>query len=918
VVLLSLLFLAACGGGSSATNGPTGGSQTGSQTTPTAPTVAMSAGATQVVVGGSLTLTVVASNATQFVISDNCDTQTTTVQATGVAQPVQVTAPATPGTCTYTATASGTGGQAAVTSGPITVQPSTATTVSMTASEQTITSGQPVTLTVTVANASSVYITNSVTNASIPISAAGGTASVNPAQSTTYTVTATGANNQQATAQVTVAVVSVSVTASPTTVVSGNSTTLTVTAVNAAQVVITDNVDSVTNTLPGTGGTYSPKPTATTTYTATATNGSVTATATVKVAVNATAAATPINHVIFLMQENRTFDTYFGMLNKYRASQSTSGQAWNIGDNGTEYDVDGIAGADGVVGNFPSPAGIPNPNTNNASDAVTCPTSGPTSGTWEGIACTEGAVIYPATSYQLFRFASSCIDDMSSDWLASFGDVSKYDFTTGRKIYMDGFVHTAQNYADSCNNPADPTTPFCGDGNLSQDLLGQRAMGYYDEGFLNYYYYMASQFALSDRWFSPVASKSTPNRIATMTGGTTQGLVYDPFKDDNFTTQLNIPTIFGKLAKAGVSWRIYYGMTDGGCTDPDGDCGTSKLSAFPSITFADFQESYQYLYAPATPGVCNPPTIPSLQAVGDKTNAFCIDATHIVPIGQYPNGQYFKDVASGTTCAPGQAGNCLPSFVFIEPAYGVSDEHPGSGQSILSGEAEVAKLINALMATATNSGYGAWQDSVFFLSYDEGGGPFDHVPPVPNHSNDFTGVGTGITSAAELSSIPDISSIAVNPDTDYPCPAPINPVTLAQTPSLTPTPCDLLSHGTTYADPGYNLNGEIDAASAPSLGGQGFGAQLGFRLPNMVISPFTKRHYVSHVPMDHTAVIRFVEDNFIGDGKYLTLRDAAQPKLADPNLGFFDFVTPPWATPPAASQLPAVQSIGTTCTPASM
>ena len=60
------------------------------------------------------------------------------------------------------------------------------------------------------------------------------------------------------------------------------------------------------------------------------------------------------------------------------------------------------------------------------------------------------------------------------------------------------------------------------------DTEGQRAMGYYDEGFLNYYYYMASQFAVSDRWFSPVASKSIDNRIATFTGGTTQGLVQDP------------------------------------------------------------------------------------------------------------------------------------------------------------------------------------------------------------------------------------------------------------------------------------------------------------------------------------------------------------------------------------------------------
>ena len=44
----------------------------------------------------------------------------------------------------------------------------------------------------------------------------------------------------------------------------------------------------------------------------------------------------------------------------------------------------------------------------------------------------------------------------------------------------------------------------------------------------------------------------------------------------------------------------------------------------------------------------------------------------------------------------------------------------------------------------------------------------------------------------------------------------------------------------------------------------GFAAQIGFRVPNMVISPFTRRHYVSHIPMDHTAIIKFVENRFIG------------------------------------------------------
>jgi phospholipase C len=62
----------------------------------------------------------------------------------------------------------------------------------------------------------------------------------------------------------------------------------------------------------------------------------------------------------------------------------------------------------------------------------------------------------------------------------------------------------------------------------------------------------------------------------------------------------------------------------------------------------------------------------------------------------------------------------------------------------------------------------------------------------------------------------------------------------------------------------------------------------------MIISPFTRAHYVSHTPMDHTAIIKFVESRFIGPNAHLTNRDAAQPNL----LEFFDFVNVPWKTPP--------------------
>jgi hypothetical protein len=66
--------------------------------------------------------------------------------------------------------------------------------------------------------------------------------------------------------------------------------------------------------------------------------------------------------------------------------------------------------------------------------------------------------------------------------------------------------------------------------------------------------------------------------------------------------------------------------------------------------------------------------------------------------------------------------------------------------------------------------------------------------------------------------------------------------------------------------------------------------------------------------MDHTAVIKFVENRFIGGAAHLTARDAAQPDLLD----FFDFNTIPWAvppTPPVPYSDPAGKS---SCTPASL
>lgn len=596
----------------------------------------------------------------------------------------------------------------------------------------------------------------------------------------------------------------VNLSASPASISAGASSTLTVSATNATSVTLTGS-DGSSYTLSSTGGTQIVTPSTTTTYTADASGAGGSATASTTVTVGSQGGPNPINHVIFMLQENHSFDNYFGMLNPYR-----SANGYTVSEDGHTYTVDGI---DDKL------------NTTNVTD--------------EGV------------SIPLFKLKSSCVDDMSSAWLESYGDVNRYNFLTTRPILMDGFVHNAEGFAKNCNASGTCSGAFT-------DTEGKRAMGYYDEGFLNYDYYMASQFAVSDRWFSPISSKSIPNRIATFSGGTTQGLVFDPGTNDHLP-QLGIQTIFQELDNAGVSWKIYYSATQGFCTAGTA-CGSGSAN-YPATTFLSF--SYSGKYFTSNSGSCPGTTKPS-SVVGDPSNSFCIDPNHLAPIGNYLN-----DVKNGT----------LPSFSFIESGSGLNDEHPGSGQSVLTGQSEVAKLVNALMTSPS------WKDSAFFLAYDEGGGPYDHVPPVPGHSNDKT--------SSSMGTLPDISSIAVNADSYKPCLPSGGTATLH---------CDL-----TPSLPGAHSG---DAAAV-----NGFAAQLGFRVPNFVVSPFARRHFVSHVPMDHTAVIRFVENRFIGSSAHLTARDAAQPDLTE----FFDFTNTPWATPPTPPAPVTPASLGyNPCTPSTM
>jgi phospholipase C len=729
VLIASIIGFTGCGTASGSGNNGSGNNNGGGGATPTVTLVASQATINS---GQSVTLTWTSTNATTLTIDNGVGA------VTGANGSVNVTPTAT---VTYTITAAN-GSKTATATAAVTVNPAPQpATVSITTSPSTVAATQPYTLTWTSANATAVTISPSINGDDPAGTALNGSATLIGAHTTTYTITATGTDGSKKTATATETVVVATLTASATTINSGGSVDLTY----ATESATTASIDNGIGTLPAATGKVTVKPTQTTTYTLTAVNGAVTATATVTVevntALNVTLAANPmsvvsggaatlswtanaatslsidngvgavsgatgqvtvnptqtttytitatdaggatqtatatvtvvvagmenIKHIIFMVQENRTFDNYFSKMNEYRAGKGLS----------TDVDV--------------------------ADNSVVLPT-------------------YTGGTHTPFHQRTMRTENLSPSWDESHYDIHKQSNGTYK---MDRFMLTTHSVAQKYDND------------------GLRAVGYYDDTDLPYYYELATQYAMSDTFHSSLLSNSQPNRLY-LFGATTQGRI----KPDNGGHPLwPIPTIFNTLQNGGVKWGYYYQ---------------------DNIFLAGFED-------------WNNP------AIRDKTQ---------------PIQKYYDILASPT------ADKVLPQVVFIEQSSSTGlDEHPDN--NIQQGAADVQQIIDALQKSS------AWGSSVFILTYDEGGGLYDHVPPFK----------------------------VVAPD-DY-------------APMLTST----------------NQPGDF--------------TDSGFRIPFIMVSPWVKPNFVSHVNRETTSILKLIETRF--NLPSLTRRDQAADDLTE----FFDFVNPP-------------------------
>jgi len=78
---------------------------------------------------------------------------------------------------------------------------------------------------------------------------------------------------------------------------------------------------------------------------------------------------------------------------------------------------------------------------------------------------------------------------------------------------------------------------------------------------------------------------------------------------------------------------------------------------------------------------------------------------------------FFSRAAAGT----------LPNVCFIEPIYGRNDDHPPVHPT--AGQIFIQQIYDALAKSPQ------WDQCVFFITYDEHGGFFDHVPPPTTKDN---------------------------------------------------------------------------------------------------------------------------------------------------------------------------------------
>jgi phospholipase C len=218
-----------------------------------------------------------------------------------------------------------------------------------------------------------------------------------------------------------------------------------------------------------------------------------------------------LNHIIVIVQENHSFDNYFGALayapnTPYRTE---NGDTCKMGDHDC---VDGLSACKLV------------------NDRLTCANSNPH--------------LNEATSPVFaFHSANRCTKpDLDHEWPGSHLEANFLNPTDTRdKSLNNGFVATNDFMLPDTgrNGPSD----------------GSRTMGFFTQDDIPFYYDVAQKFAISDRYFSSVLGPTFPNRAylaAATSFGHLTGENVAPPRPDGYKPLTG--TIYDLLTRNNVNW----------------------------------------------------------------------------------------------------------------------------------------------------------------------------------------------------------------------------------------------------------------------------------------------------------------------------------------------------------------------------
>jgi len=391
------------------------------------------------------------------------------------------------------------------------------------------------------------------------------------------------------------------------------------------------------------------------------------------------------------------------------------------------------------------------------------------------------------------------------------------------------------------------------------------ALGYYSRADLPFHYGLADAFTVCDQAFCSVIGPTIPNRLYLWTGtvradtSSSSSRAHVQNEDTDFGVEVNWMTFPERLEEHGISWRNYQNeLAVPSGLEGDADAWLSNFGDNPLEFFTQygvyFSASHRRHLTEVEKGLAaelaeldaSPPPFSEeqdnrrLAARGQlektrrdlerwseenfsklpihkqnlhfkafTTNRGRSDYRELATL-RYQDGvverqmpvpkgdvlhQFREDVLTGN----------LPTVSWIIPPERFSD-HPSNPWY---GALYLSEMLDILTQNPK-----VWQKTIFILCYDENDGYFDHVPPfVPPRSDrtDTGKVSAGIDTAGEYVS----ENLKRNLDDDGPGPA--------------------------------GRDGPIG---------------LGYRVPLVIASPWSRGGYVCSEVFDHTSVLRFLE-NFL-------------------------------------------------------